>query len=89
MAVVHFTRNLQRHVTCPTEAVAGATVADVFAAYFTIHPAVASYVLDDRGQVRRHVAVFVGDTQLHDPVNLSDPVADDTEIHVMQALSGG
>ena len=84
-----FTSNLRRHVECPAAHVAGATVREVLDAYFSAHPAVRSYVLDEQGRVRRHVAVFVGGAQLGDVVGQTDPVDADTEVVVMQALSGG
>ena len=69
VARVSFTSNLRRHVDCPAEHVAGATVREVLDAYFDVHPAVRSYVLDEQGRVRRHVAVFVGGAQLVDVVD--------------------
>jgi sulfur-carrier protein len=89
VARVSFTSNLRRHVDCPAEHVAGTTVREVLDGYFATHPAVRSYVLDEQGRVRRHVAVFVGGTQLVDVAGQTDPVDADTEIVVMQALSGG
>lgn len=86
---VNFTKNMQRHVDCPPEDVSGATLRLALDDYFRIHPAVRSYVLDDQGAVRRHVAVFVDGDHVSDPSSLSDPLGDDAEIHVMQALSGG
>jgi sulfur-carrier protein len=89
MVSVHFTKNMRRHVDCPNEAAAGATVGEVLDDYFARHPAVRGYVLDEQGSVRRHVAVFLDGTQITDPARLSDPTGDDAEIYVMQALSGG
>jgi sulfur-carrier protein len=89
MVRVTFTANLRRHVECPSELVDGHTVRAALDLYFTSHPRVRSYVLDEAGSVRKHVVVFVGETQLVDLVELSDPVSDGTEIYVMQALSGG
>lgn len=89
MASVHFTANLRRHVDCPDETVDGATVGDALRAYFDLHPAVRSYVLDEQGAVRRHVAVFANGEQIDDPRTLSDAVEPTSEIYVMQALSGG
>jgi hypothetical protein len=89
MAVVHFTRALQRHVEAPSERVDGATVRVVLDAYFARHPEVRGYVVDERGMVRKHVAVFVAGEPITDRDAQSDPVGADTEIHVMQALSGG
>ena len=73
MPLVAFTRNLRRHVDCPTAEVAGTTVAECLAAYFARYPAVRSYVLDEQGAVRRHVAVFVGNGQLVDPARCKEP----------------
>lgn len=89
MAVLHFTRALQRHVDAPTETVDGTTVRAAFDCYFTRHPEVRGYVVDERGMVRKHVAVFVAGEPITDRDTQSDAVGPDTEIHVMQALSGG
>jgi sulfur carrier protein ThiS len=89
MATVHFTRALQRHVDAPTEEVEGTTVRAVLDAYFARHPEVRGYVLDERGTTRRHVAIFVAGDPITDREARSDPVAPGSEIHVMQALSGG
>ena len=89
MVTVHFTANLRRHVDCPQMEVDGATVGDALDAYFAIHPAVRSYILDEQGAVRRHVAVFANGSQIEDPKTLTDAVDPGSEIYVMQALSGG
>ena len=46
-------------------------------------------MLDERGAVRQHVTIFVDDVPIRDRATLTDPVGDDTEIFVLQALSGG
>lgn len=89
MPRVAFTPNLERHVTCPPSDVAGDTVRRVLDGVFERYPAVKSYVLDDQGALRHHIVVFVNGRQLRDRSGLSDPVAPDAEIYVMQALSGG
>jgi molybdopterin synthase sulfur carrier subunit len=86
---IELTAHLARHVDCPPEAVPGTTVREVLEAYFARHPAVRAYVLDEQGVLRRHVVIFVGETQAHDRQTLGDPVAGDQTVYVMQALSGG
>lgn len=86
---VQFTRNLQRHVSCPPGSYMGATVAEVLGAYFVDHPTGRHYVLDDQGAVRKHVTIFVGGSTITDRVRLTDAVRAGEEIYVMQALSGG
>ena len=47
------------------------------------------YVLDEQGALRHHVVVFVDGQLIRDRVTLADPVGEQSEIAVMQALSGG
>jgi molybdopterin converting factor small subunit len=89
MPTVEFTRNLARHVACPTERVAGGTLGAVLASYFARHPAVRPYVLDEQDRIRHHVTVFVDGTQWRDRARLDEPVGEGAVVAVMQALSGG
>jgi len=86
---VSFTPNLQRHVECPTTEVEAATVADALEAVFRSNPRLRGYILDDQGEVRKHVAVFVNGRLIADRIRLTDAVPTGGEIFVMQALSGG
>ena len=52
-------------------------------------PRLRGYLLDDQGSLRRHVALFVDGVQVRDRRGLGDPLQDDSEIYVVQALSGG
>lgn len=89
MPTVEFTRNLARHVACPSEAVAGDTVGAALEAYFALHPRVRPYVLDEQGRVRHHVTVFVDGAQIRDRARLDEAVGEASVVSVMQALSGG
>ncbi|MDX1433050.1 MAG: MoaD/ThiS family protein [Gammaproteobacteria bacterium] len=89
MAQIIFTPNLQRHVACPPRAVSGATVAEALRGVFADNPRLAGYVLDERGALRRHMVIFVDGRPLADRDHLSDPLPEDGEIFVMQALTGG
>jgi hypothetical protein len=89
MPTIHLTRHLRNVApTAPVEVV-GATLGAALDAYFSAVPKARSYVLDDQGRLRRHVAVFVDGELLMDKSNLKLPVTARTEIYVMQALSGG
>jgi hypothetical protein len=89
MPVVEFTANLARQTAAPSIKVAGATVAEVLEAVFAQQPALRGYVLDDQGAVRQHVVVFLDGVAVKDRRQLADAVRPDSEIFVMQALSGG
>jgi sulfur-carrier protein len=89
VAHVTFTANLQRHLSCPDQVVPGSTVRAVLDQVFAVEPRLRSYILDDQDRVRRHVAIYVNGDRIADRERLSDPVGDDDEVFVFQALSGG
>ena len=89
MPTVHFTANLASQTAAPVCQVDGATVREALHAVFTQRPTLRSYVLDDQGSVRQHVVVFVDGTAITDRRKQADAVLPDSEIFVMQALSGG
>ena len=89
MPTVRFTRNIQRHVACPTEEVTGATLGAALESYFAAHLPARGYVLDDRGRLRQHMAAFIDGQQVEDRAGLTDAVAPDAVIDIVQALSGG
>ena len=89
MSTLNFTSNLQRHVDVPAAQVNGTTVREVLDAYFSANPRVRGYVLDDQGNLRKHVAIFLNNELIHDRKQLSDSVSENDELFVAQALSGG
>ena len=89
MARVSFTKNLERHLACPSVEVSGETVRTVLDAVFETNAPLRSYLLDDQGGLRQHVNIFVNDAAVRDRRGLTDPVAADDDVFVMQALSGG
>lgn len=89
MASVQFTGNLQRHVRTPAAEVEASTVGEALSRYFDHHPAARGYVLDDQGEVRKHMLVLVDGRPIRDRTRLSDELRPDSEVFVFQALSGG
>ena len=85
MARVVFTSNLQRHVSCPARDAAGETVSAVLQEVFDQEPQIRGYVLDEQGELRKHVFIFVDGQR----ARLSNPVGEESEIYVLQALTGG
>lgn len=69
--------------------VEGTTVAAVVDALETAHPGFAFYVCDERGRLRQHVNVFVGNERVRDRNTLTDAVPAGATVHILQALSGG
>lgn len=89
MPTVAFTPNLSRHLDTPNVEVSAGTVGEALERVFAQNPLLRSYILDDQGRLRKHVAVFVGGELITDRTRLSDEVTADQDIFVMQALSGG
>jgi hypothetical protein len=89
MATVRFTRNIQRHVECPTREIPGTTLRAVLDDYFRENERASGYVLDEQGRIRQHMVVFIDGELVHDRDSLSDSVQPNSLIDVIQALSGG
>lgn len=65
------------------------TVGDALAALSRASAAVADRVIDERGQVRPHVNVFLGEESIRFLQGLHTPVAADSRILIVAAVSGG
>lgn len=89
MTTVEFTSSLSHQTNAPRSSVEGATVRECLQAVFALHPALRGYVMDDQNVVRQHVVVFLNGTAIRDRRTQSDSVKSDSEIFIMQALSGG
>ena len=88
MPKVFFTQNLQRHMAAPRGQYAGTTVKEALDDVFNTETVLRGYVLDEQGRLRQHVVVFIDGQPLQDRLRLSDAVRDQSEVWVMQALSG-
>lgn len=92
MPTVEITRHLHRFLPAlrgGTIEVAPGSVAEVLRAVDRIAPGFTDYVLDERGALRRHVALSVDSRVVVDRDTLSDQVPEGAVVHVFQALTGG
>ena len=89
MPTVHFTQNLKQHLSAPPRRVGGATVREALDEVFAENPRLRGYLLDDQSRLRKHVVVFVDGRKVEDRTGLTDGVGEESEVYVMQALSGG
>ena len=67
----------------------GAALADVVAALDRAHPGIAARVLDDSGQIRRFVNVYVDDDDVRFTAGLQTPTPDGARVSVIPAVAGG
>jgi sulfur-carrier protein len=89
MAEIHFTSHLRNIVPDGPLSAAGATVGEALANVLADQPHARSYVLDDRGGLRKHVCIFADGERLPHEGALARRIGPDSKLYVMQALSGG
>jgi molybdopterin synthase sulfur carrier subunit len=89
MPHVAFTSQLQRFTETPEFYTAAATLREAIDAAFDINPRLRHYVLDEQGHLRPHVVVFIDGRRVLDRLTLSDVLAPDDKVYVLQALTGG
>ena len=89
MARVRFTPQLRRFTDTPDVRAAADTLRQALEAAYACNPRLRGYVVDDQGHVRPNVAIFIDGRRCSDAQGQSDPLRPDSDVWVMQALSGG
>ena len=90
MPRVKFTKSLDRFFPDLTDIhVEAQTAAEVVTAVDQRFPGLGAYIVDERGRLRQHVNIFIGEDMILDREALSDTVAADSQVYIFQALSGG
>ena len=67
----------------------GATLADVLDDLDTSYTGIKGRILDDNGELRRFVNVYVGNDDVRFLDNLATPTPEGTQISVIPAVAGG
>lgn len=90
MHTIKFTSNLKRFYPelIPVQ-VEGESILEILKKVNEKHPGIIDYILDEQQRIRKHVNIFVGENVISDKENLSNPIGQNAQIYVMQALSGG
>ena len=89
MAQVAFTPNLARHIDVSTMSITASNLRNLLDAVCQADSRLRHYLLDDQSRLRKHITVFIDGRQLRDREGLSDPINDNSEVFIAQALSGG
>ncbi len=66
-----------------------ATVEDAFDELWQLHPGLRDRVLNERGQLRQHVNVFLDNENIRRKDQLLTALPETTEITILPAVSGG
>lgn len=64
-------------------------VKDLLAQIKATHPALADRLLDDRGDIRRFVNIYVGDEDVRFLDGLATPLTSGTMVSILPAVAGG
>lgn len=67
----------------------GATLREVLADLERQHPGIGERLLDEHGELRRFVNVFVDDEDVRFQQGLDTPVPDGTTVSIIPAVAGG
>ncbi len=89
MASLNFTPQLKRFVEVPEVQTQATTLRAALDQAFSGNPRLGAYVLDEQGHLRPNVVVFIDGRRCLDRVRLDDALLPDSQVYVMQALSGG
>jgi len=86
VTVVKLPRMLSETVNVgQSHSVAGDSVANALEDLFVRVPGLRNHVLDDSGEIRPHVSIFVDGVQ----ADLGTDLSEDSEVRILHAVSGG
>jgi sulfur-carrier protein len=65
------------------------TLTDALSALWALHPGVRDRVVTEQGQLRQHINIFVGNENVRYTGGLATPIPENSEVHIVPAVSGG
>ena len=89
MAHLHFTQQLARYLDVPTVDVDAPLLRAALDAAFVQQPRLRGYVLDEQGALRPNVVIFIDGVRCRERRVLDDVLLPDSQVYILQALSGG
>ncbi|PHV08979.1 thiamine biosynthesis protein ThiS [Janthinobacterium sp. BJB412] len=89
MAQLIFTQQLGRFLPVPQLSIDAADLRAALDAAFAGQPRLRGYVLDEQGHLRQNVVIFIDGKRSRDRALLDDALAPDSQVYILQALSGG
>jgi len=89
MARLVFTQQLARFTAVPQVETGADRLRAGLETAFDANPLLRGYVLDEQGHLRENVVVFIDGRRCTDRVRLDDALAPDSNVYILQALSGG
>lgn len=65
------------------------TIKDTISEVENHYPGIQNFLIDQNGQLRDHVNIYIGSQLIKDRKDLSDVVEENDEVYFFQAISGG
>ena len=89
MARLVFTRQLARFIPVPEIETGALRLRAALDGAFENNSLLRGYVLDEQGDLRENVVIFIDGRRCADRVALDDPLTPTSVVYILQALSGG
>lgn len=89
MAQLIFTQQLARFLPVPQLTTEAGNLCAALEQAFASQPRLRSYVLDEQGHLRANVVIFIDGQRTREREQLDDALRPDSQVYILQALSGG
>lgn len=89
MAQLIFTQQLARFLAVPKVSADAPDLRGALDAAFADNARLRGYVLDDQGHLRENVVIFIDGQRTRERQRLDDALQPDSQVYILQALSGG
>jgi hypothetical protein len=90
MPTVKFTYALKRFFPALNDVhIEGQTLHELLRKIDQRYPGLQAYIVDEAGALRKHVNIFIDGALIKDRQRLGDAFGENSEVYIMQALSGG
>ena len=86
---VALTANLQKYFPRSKFEIEASSVKELLRKMDAERPHFSSYIVEDNGAIRKHVNLFIDGEVVRDKSHVDIPLKAGSQVHIMQALSGG
>lgn len=89
MAKLIFTQQLARFTEVPEVETPATRLREALESAFQMNARLRGYILDEQGHLRPNVVIFIDGLRVRDHIRLDNALTADSDVYVLQALSGG
>ena len=90
MAIIKIPKLYSFYTNHQTEiVVGGATIGSILSTLFQQYPAIEKHLKNNKGELRRHINLFINKTNIKDLEGMESAVSDSDTITILPNISGG